>query len=108
MAAIVPTHPMAVTAHQRALEDAEPDLSEAEDRRDQVIAALAQHSPSLAANLASILGGILVFRDPIGIGALAIVGRVIAFGLVIAGTAFMPAPQRAARPPGPSPAARQA
>ena len=40
---------------------------------------------------------------PIGIGALAIVGRVIAFGLVIAGTAFMPAPQRAARPPGPQP-----
>jgi hypothetical protein len=35
-----------------------------------------------------------VFRDPIGIGAPAIVGRVIAFGLVIAGTAFMPAPLR--------------
>jgi drug/metabolite transporter (DMT)-like permease len=63
---------------------------------------------SVAANLAAILGGILVFRDPIGIGALAIVGRVIAFGLVIAGAAFMPAPQRAGRAPRPSPAARQA
>jgi hypothetical protein len=40
---------------------------------------------SVAANLAAIIGGILVFRDPIGIGAPAIVGRVIAFGLVIAG-----------------------
>jgi hypothetical protein len=54
---------------------------------------------SVAANLAAIMGGILVFRDPIGIGALAIVGRVIAFGLVIAGAAFMPAPVRAGRAP---------
>jgi hypothetical protein len=52
---------------------------------------------SVAANLAAILGGILVFRDPIGIGAVAIVGRVIAFGLVIAGAALMPAPVRASR-----------
>ena len=52
---------------------------------------------SVAANLAAILGGILVFRDPIGIGAVAIVGRVIAFGLVIAGAALMPAPVRAGR-----------
>jgi hypothetical protein len=37
------------------------------------------------------MGGILVFRDPIGIGALAITGRIIAFGLVIAGAAMMPA-----------------
>jgi hypothetical protein len=43
------------------------------------------------ANLAAIIGGILVFRDPIGIGAPAIVGR------VIAGAAFMPAPVRAGR-----------
>src|SRR6478735_7096768 len=54
---------------------------------------------SVAANLAAILGGILVFRDPIGIGAVAIVGRVIAFGLVIAGAALMPAPVRAGRAP---------
>jgi len=33
---------------------------------------------SVAANLAAIMGGILVFRDPIGIGPRAIVGRVIA------------------------------
>jgi drug/metabolite transporter (DMT)-like permease len=55
---------------------------------------------SVAANLAAIMGGILVFRDPIGIGALAIVGRVIAFCLVIVGAAFMPAPVRAGRAPG--------
>jgi hypothetical protein len=55
---------------------------------------------SVAANLAAIMGGILVFRDPIGIGAPAIVGRVIAFGLVIAGAAFMPAPLRARGAPG--------
>ena len=52
---------------------------------------------SVAANLAAIMGGILVFRDPIGIGAPAIVGRVIAFGLVVAGAALMPAPVRASR-----------
>jgi drug/metabolite transporter (DMT)-like permease len=63
---------------------------------------------SVAANLAAIMGGILVFRDPIGIGAPAIVGRVIAFGLVIAGTAFMPASQRTGRARERSPAAHQA
>ena len=47
---------------------------------------------SVAANLAATLGGVLVFRDPIGIGAPAIVGRVVTFGLVIAGAALMPAP----------------
>ena len=52
---------------------------------------------SVAANLAAIVGGILVFRDPIGIGTPAIVGRIIAFGLVIVGAAFMPAPVRAGR-----------
>jgi hypothetical protein len=55
---------------------------------------------SVAANLAAILGGVLVFRDPIGIGGAAIVGRVIAFGLVIAGAALMPAPVRAGRTSG--------
>ena len=54
---------------------------------------------SVAANLAAIVGGILVFNDPIGIGAPAIVGRVIAFGLVLAGTVLMPAPVRAGRTP---------
>src|SRR5579859_3695880 len=54
---------------------------------------------SVAANLAAIMGGVLVFRDPIGIGALAIVGRGIAFCLVIAGTALMPAPLRGSQTP---------
>jgi hypothetical protein len=54
---------------------------------------------SVAANLAAILGGILVFRDPIGIGVPANVGRVIAFGLVIASAAFMPGPVRAGQAP---------
>jgi drug/metabolite transporter (DMT)-like permease len=50
---------------------------------------------SVAANLAAILGGILVFHDPIGSGPLAITARVLAFCLVIAGAALMPAPMRA-------------
>jgi hypothetical protein len=50
---------------------------------------------SVAANLAAITGGILVFRDSIGIGTPAIAARVTAFGLVIAGAALMPAPVRA-------------
>ena len=52
---------------------------------------------SVAANLIAIVGGILVFRDPIGAGPLAITGRMVAFGLVIAGAALMPAPMRATR-----------
>jgi drug/metabolite transporter (DMT)-like permease len=50
---------------------------------------------SVAANLAAIIGGVLVFHDPIGSGALAITGRFLAFFLVIAGAALMPAPMRA-------------
>jgi hypothetical protein len=52
-------------------------------------------SRSVPASLAAIIGRIFVVRDPIGIGALAIVGPVIAFGLVIAGGALMPAPLQA-------------
>ena len=51
---------------------------------------------SVAANLVAIVGGVLVFRDSIGIGALEIIGRMLAFGLVIAGAALIPAPVRAA------------
>jgi drug/metabolite transporter (DMT)-like permease len=51
---------------------------------------------SVAANLIAIVGGILVFRDPIGTGALEITGRMLAFGLVVAGAALIPAPVRAA------------
>ena len=47
---------------------------------------------SVAANLAAVMGGILVFRDPIGIGAPAIVGRAVAFAFVILGAALTPAP----------------
>jgi drug/metabolite transporter (DMT)-like permease len=50
---------------------------------------------SVAANLIAIVGGVLVFRDSIGTGAVAIAGRMIAFGLVIAGAALIPAPVRA-------------
>ena len=49
---------------------------------------------SVTANLTAILGGILV-HDPIGSGALGITGRFLAFCLVIAGAALMPAPMRA-------------
>jgi hypothetical protein len=52
---------------------------------------------SVAANLIAIVGGILVFRDPVGTGPLAITGRAVAFGLVIAGAALMPAPMRTSR-----------
>ena len=50
---------------------------------------------SVAANLTAIVGGILVFRDPVGTGALEISGRMLAFCLVIAGAALIPAPVRA-------------
>jgi drug/metabolite transporter (DMT)-like permease len=50
---------------------------------------------SVAANLIAISGGILVFHDSIGAGAPEIVGRMLAFCLVIAGAALMPAPTRA-------------
>jgi len=52
---------------------------------------------SVAANLTAIVGGILVFRDPVGTGPVTITARALAFGLVIAGAALMPAPVRATR-----------
>jgi len=54
---------------------------------------------SVAANLSAILGGILVFGEPIGSGAVGITARVLAFGLVIGGAAFVPAPLRATADP---------
>jgi hypothetical protein len=51
---------------------------------------------SVAANLTAIIGGILVFYDPIGSGPLEIGARGLAFCLAIAGAALMPAPMRAA------------
>jgi drug/metabolite transporter (DMT)-like permease len=50
---------------------------------------------SVTANLTAIIGGILVFHDAIGSGAPEITARFLAFGLVIAGAALMPAPMRA-------------
>jgi drug/metabolite transporter (DMT)-like permease len=50
---------------------------------------------SVAANLAAIVGGVLVFGEPIGSGAIGITARLFAFGLVIAGAALVPAPLRA-------------
>ena len=50
---------------------------------------------SVAANLIAISGGILVFHDSIGAGTPQIVGRMLAFCLVIAGAALMPEPTRA-------------
>jgi len=51
---------------------------------------------SVTANLTAIIGGIIVFHEPIGSGALEITARFLAFSLVIAGAALMPAPMRAA------------
>ena len=50
---------------------------------------------SAAANLAAILGGVLVLGEAVGSGPLGITARVLAFCLAIAGAAFMPAPVRA-------------
>ena len=50
---------------------------------------------SVTANLTAIIGGILVFHEPIGSGALEITARFLAFCLVIGGAAVMPAPMRA-------------
>jgi drug/metabolite transporter (DMT)-like permease len=61
---------------------------------------------SIAANLIAISGGILVFHDSIGVGAPQIVGRTLAFCLVIAGAALMPAPTHE-RATGAEPAATQ-
>jgi drug/metabolite transporter (DMT)-like permease len=58
---------------------------------------------SVAANLSAIIGGILVFHDPIGSGPAEIAGRVLAFCFVIAGAALMPAPMRATSDPGDGP-----
>jgi drug/metabolite transporter (DMT)-like permease len=51
---------------------------------------------SVAANASAILGGIIVFGDPLGSDVFAIIARSAAFGLVIAAAALTPAPLRAA------------
>ena len=50
---------------------------------------------SVAANLTAIVGGVLVFRDPVGTGAFEITVRMLAFVLVLMGAALIPAPVRA-------------
>ncbi len=57
---------------------------------------------SVAANVAAIVGGILVFQESIGHGPLAIVARIAAFSLVIVGGALMPGPVRVRHEPPPS------
>ncbi len=51
---------------------------------------------SVSANCISILGGILVFGDPVGDDPLAVIARCTAFAAVIAAVALMPAPRRTA------------
>jgi drug/metabolite transporter (DMT)-like permease len=51
---------------------------------------------SVAANVAAIVGGVIVFHDSLGSGGLAVTARVAAFGLVIGGAALMPAPVKSA------------
>ena len=61
---------------------------------------------SVAANLSAILGGIIVLAEPIGSGAVGICARLLAFCLVVAGAALVPAPLRATSdPPTPQTAA---
>jgi hypothetical protein len=54
---------------------------------------------SVAANVSAILGGIIVFGDPVGGDVVEVVARSAAFALVIAAAALIPAPlQRKGRP----------
>jgi drug/metabolite transporter (DMT)-like permease len=56
---------------------------------------------SVASNCAAILGGVIVFGDPIGSGVIEGVARAAAFVAVIAAAALMPAPG-ASRAPAPA------
>ncbi len=51
---------------------------------------------SVAANMSTILAGVLVFGDPMGRDALEVGARTAGFVLVLVGAALMPAPARAA------------
>jgi drug/metabolite transporter (DMT)-like permease len=53
---------------------------------------------SLTGNIVALLGGILVFHDPIGHTGPQIAARVAAFGLVIVGAALLPGRHRARAP----------
>ena len=51
---------------------------------------------SVSANLSAILGGIIVFGDPMGADPFEAIARGMAFAMVLVATALMPAPMRAA------------
>jgi hypothetical protein len=51
---------------------------------------------SVAVNSAAIVGGVLVFGDPMGSDALAVVGRSLAFAALVAAAALIPAAPRTA------------
>jgi drug/metabolite transporter (DMT)-like permease len=51
---------------------------------------------AVAANMSAICAGIVVFGDPLGNDALEVAARTVAFLMVVAGAALMPAPVRAA------------
>jgi drug/metabolite transporter (DMT)-like permease len=53
---------------------------------------------SLTANVVALLGGILVFHDPIGLGPPQVAARLAAFCLVILGAALLPGRLRAGAP----------
>ena len=53
---------------------------------------------SVAANCAAIVGGVLVFGDPVGSDALGVIARSAAFAAVIGAAALIPAPRPAAAP----------
>jgi hypothetical protein len=60
---------------------------------------------SVAANMSSILAGVLVFGDPMGRDPLEVAARIAGFVLVLVGAVLMPAPLRAAHSlGGPTPA----
>jgi drug/metabolite transporter (DMT)-like permease len=50
---------------------------------------------SVAANLSTIIAGMVVFGDHLGHGALQVGARLVAFALIIVGTGLIPAPVRA-------------
>jgi hypothetical protein len=58
---------------------------------------------AVAGNASAIPAGVVVFGDPLGSEALTVVVRVVAFLLVIAAAALIPAPTRAAGGPEPQP-----
>jgi drug/metabolite transporter (DMT)-like permease len=56
---------------------------------------------TIASNVAAVLGGIVVFDDPVGGDVLAVTARIVAFAAVIAAAALMPSPG-AQRTPAPT------